>query len=67
MAYTVFIYKDCAVQSQESFNNIQKAFEYLGHLDLKTDVERCILDDGTEILFDLKRDEDGNLSSNRNK
>lgn len=67
MAYTVFIYKDCAVQSQESFDNIQKAFEYLGQLDLKTDVERCILDNGTKILFNLIRDEDGNLTSNRNK
>jgi hypothetical protein len=63
MAYTVFTYEDCAVKTQHSFNNIQEAFKFLGDLDLQTKVERCILDDGKNILFDLKRNEDGNLET----
>jgi len=63
MAYTVFIYKDGSVDSQQSFDDIQKAFEYLGTLDLQTETERCILDDGQNILFDLKRNENGNLAT----
>ena len=63
MAFTVFIYEGHAVKDQKSFGNIYEAFAHLGKLDLATNVERCVLDDGTKILFDLKRDEDGNLTT----
>lgn len=63
MTYTVFIYKGGIAQSQKAFSNIQQAFAYLGELDLKTDVERCILDNGYKILFDLTRDENGDLTT----
>lgn len=63
MPFTVFIYEAHAVKDQRSFGSIHEAFAYLGTLDLTTTVERCVLDDGTKILFDLKRDADGNLST----
>ena len=63
MTYTVFIYKDDLPLSQEGFSDVQQAFAYLGELDLKTDVQRCILDNGIRILFDLTRDENGDLTS----
>jgi len=63
MAFTVFIYKENEVIGQKSFGNLHEAFAYLGTLDFTTNVERCILDNGTKILFDLKRDKDGNLST----
>lgn len=63
MAFTVYIYKGHTVTEQQSFESICEAFAYLGKLDLTTNVERCLLDDGTKILFDLKRDKDGNLST----
>lgn len=62
MMYTVFIYEGDQPVSSESFKTIQEAFTHMGKLDLTTDVRRCILDNGTRILFDLSRDEDGNLS-----
>ncbi|VAW71839.1 hypothetical protein MNBD_GAMMA12-1779 [hydrothermal vent metagenome] len=63
MTYTVFIYDDSTAISQKSFTNIHDAFKYMGELDLNKDVKRCILDNGVKILFDLKRDDDGWLSS----
>lgn len=63
MAFTVFIYEGHTVTEQKSFVSIFEAFTYLGKLDLTTNVERCLLDDGTKILYDLKRDKDGNLST----
>lgn len=63
MAYTVFIYEGHTVTDQKSFSHIHEAFQYLGKLDLATNVERCVLDDGAKILFDLKRDEAGNLTT----
>jgi len=63
MAFTVFIYEGHEVKNQKNFRNIREAFAYLGTLDLATSVERCLLDDGIKILFDLKRDKNGNLST----
>lgn len=62
MTYTVFVYEGGNPISQESFfSNIQRAFTYMGKLDLETNVERCVLDDGNQILFDLCRNADGDL------
>lgn len=63
MAFTVFIYEGFAVKDQKSFRTIQEAFAHIGTLDIATKVERCLLDDGTKILFDLKRDKDGNFTT----
>lgn len=62
MAYTVFIYKGCGVQDEKSFPDIQQVFVYLGTLEYRTDVERCIVDNGTKIIIDLKRGSDGNFT-----
>ena len=65
MSYRVFIYKDGLPDTVDpkSFTDIRKAFQYLGELDFNSKIKRCVLDDGTKVLFDLKRDEHGRLSS----
>lgn len=55
MAYIVFIYEGNNNVEEESFATIAEAFAHLGTLDFDLGVERCILDNGYEILFELKR------------
>ena len=55
MAYTVFIYEGDEKISDESFSTLAAAFAHLGQLDFDSGVERCILDDGRQILFELRR------------
>lgn len=64
MSYTVYVYDEKGEQeSRKSFFSLKEAFAHLGTLDLSTKVDRCILDDGRKNLFDLKRDDNGDLTA----